>query len=383
MAEQTEFDAYHKWLGIPPGEQPPNFYRLLGAAVYESDPDVIEAAADQRMAHVRTYQTGKHGAISQKLLNELAEARLTLLNPAKKAEYDARLGSQTASDAAPDLAEEMLAAAPLLVSPPISRSVPRRKRPKHAAISALAGAACVFVLAAAYVMFGRRRAADDAPAAAQESRNPRQTVSKQKDDGRSSRRPLGVTADAAASKPSHTPSPVRVLQTKTEKYPSDGSDIASNDGGSFVVSTSGEVGEAAVGYELDGARHLVLEAKVAGELRPYDENSFAGLMVDYHTQFGYVSRVALSLGLSHEGRESPGPLWGRQAPADRLVALAEAELDTLDLEQWAPATWDGRVWLSALLQNSGPGASITGRLVLPGAKNHEGEKPAGQAQRSR
>lgn len=88
------FDAYHRWLGIPPKEQPPHHYRLLGIAPLEESPDVIEAAADQRMAHLRTYQTGQHSELSQKLLNEVAAAKVCLLNPAKKAEYDRQLGEQ-------------------------------------------------------------------------------------------------------------------------------------------------------------------------------------------------------------------------------------------------------------------------------------------------
>src|SRR5687768_18381170 len=40
------FDPYHKWLAIPPEEQPPHHYRLLGIKLFESDPDVIESAAD-------------------------------------------------------------------------------------------------------------------------------------------------------------------------------------------------------------------------------------------------------------------------------------------------------------------------------------------------
>ena len=82
------FDPYYRWLGIPPAEQPANHYRLLGVAVFEPAPDVIEAAADQRMAHLRNYQSGKHSALSQKLLNEVAAARVCLLNPQKKVEYD-------------------------------------------------------------------------------------------------------------------------------------------------------------------------------------------------------------------------------------------------------------------------------------------------------
>lgn len=88
------FDPYHKWLGISPKDQPPNHYRLLSIELFESDPDVIEGAADRQMAHVRTFQTGRHSQQSQQLLNELAAARICLLDPAKKAEYDRRLKSK-------------------------------------------------------------------------------------------------------------------------------------------------------------------------------------------------------------------------------------------------------------------------------------------------
>ncbi|MGD9721637.1 MAG: hypothetical protein AB7O59_05885 [Pirellulales bacterium] len=88
------FDGYHVWLGIPPAEQPPNHYRLLGISLFEKDADVIDHAADRQMAHVRTFQAGKNGAVSQQLLNELAGARLCLLNPAKKASYDEQLRSK-------------------------------------------------------------------------------------------------------------------------------------------------------------------------------------------------------------------------------------------------------------------------------------------------
>ena len=91
------FDAYHKWLGILPADQPPNHYRLLGIAVFESDPDVIANASDQRMSHVRSFQTGQHSAVSQQILNQIAAARICLLNAAKKAAYDALLQEQFAA----------------------------------------------------------------------------------------------------------------------------------------------------------------------------------------------------------------------------------------------------------------------------------------------
>ncbi|MEI8375787.1 MAG: hypothetical protein WCJ35_23440 [Planctomycetota bacterium] len=89
MSEQ--FDPYHKWLGIRPEEQPANHYRLLGITLFEDDLDTITHAADQRMAHVKSFQTGQHSTLSQKLLNEIAASRICLLNPEKKANYDESL----------------------------------------------------------------------------------------------------------------------------------------------------------------------------------------------------------------------------------------------------------------------------------------------------
>ncbi|HKD36838.1 MAG TPA: hypothetical protein VKB78_08550 [Pirellulales bacterium] len=92
------FDPYHKWLGIPPGEQPPNHYRLLGITLFETDADVIEAAADQRMIHLRTFQTGRHSIESQKLLNEMAAAKYSLLSPNRRVQYDASLRQQIGAE---------------------------------------------------------------------------------------------------------------------------------------------------------------------------------------------------------------------------------------------------------------------------------------------
>ena len=86
-----QFDPYHKWLGIPRSEQPANHYRLLGITLFESDPDVIEAAADRQMTYVSQCATGTHSKVSQQLLNELSAARVCLLVVARKQAYDAAL----------------------------------------------------------------------------------------------------------------------------------------------------------------------------------------------------------------------------------------------------------------------------------------------------
>lgn len=97
---EVGFDPYYEWLGIPPSEQPPNHYRLLGIALFESKPTVIEAAADQRMMFLRGLQTGPHSAQSQRLLNEVAAARVCLLRPVNKASYDTALRKRLADSLA-------------------------------------------------------------------------------------------------------------------------------------------------------------------------------------------------------------------------------------------------------------------------------------------
>ena len=84
-------------------EQPPNHYRLLGVGLFESQPAVIASAADRQMGHLRTFQSGRHSVLSQQLLNEVAAAKVCLLNPSKKAAYDEQLRQQqgvAADDAA-------------------------------------------------------------------------------------------------------------------------------------------------------------------------------------------------------------------------------------------------------------------------------------------
>jgi hypothetical protein len=87
----ADFDPYRKWLGIPVEERPVNHYRLLGVKLFEDDADVLSNAADRQMAYIRGFQTGPHSVVSQQILNELSAARVCLLDPTKKAAYDAGL----------------------------------------------------------------------------------------------------------------------------------------------------------------------------------------------------------------------------------------------------------------------------------------------------
>lgn len=90
------FDPYRDWLGIAPHEQPADHYRLLGLPRFEADAGRIAAAADERMALVRSFQVGPRRAFTQKLLNELSAARVCLLSASAKAAYDASLHARGA-----------------------------------------------------------------------------------------------------------------------------------------------------------------------------------------------------------------------------------------------------------------------------------------------
>ncbi|GEM_PF-1028913 len=94
------FDAYHVWLGIPPHEQPPDHYRLLGIPLFEHDPDVIEQAAERQAAFLRQMEAGPHGETAQRLLQEIAQARTTLLHPTSRTTYDEVLRHLKAGKAA-------------------------------------------------------------------------------------------------------------------------------------------------------------------------------------------------------------------------------------------------------------------------------------------
>lgn len=127
-----QFDPYHVWLGIPPDESAkggPNHYRLLGLQLWEADRDVISNALDQRLAYLRTLQTGKRSAQSQKLSNEVSAAGGILLDAKKKLAYDEKLRAQRAAEK-PAVPVSRPAAAFNQTALPTARALD--ERPQHA-----------------------------------------------------------------------------------------------------------------------------------------------------------------------------------------------------------------------------------------------------------
>jgi hypothetical protein len=101
MENAQEFDPYQHWLGIPPAEQPPNHYRLLGIRLFEADPAAIERAAQQRTMSLRSIELETHVELAQRLLKEVATAGACLLTPERKQRYDLALHAQLTPKASP------------------------------------------------------------------------------------------------------------------------------------------------------------------------------------------------------------------------------------------------------------------------------------------
>lgn len=103
-----DYDAYHLWLGIPPEEQPPSHYRLLGVHLFEQNAEVIRNAADRQRAHVKRIGINQFEKIGQDLLNEIEMAKICLLRPEKRAAYDEQLRTriQQQASGSPDAGVE-------------------------------------------------------------------------------------------------------------------------------------------------------------------------------------------------------------------------------------------------------------------------------------
>ena len=84
----SSLNPYEEWLEISYQGTVPSYYEMIGVASGETDTSVIEAMADMTMARVRTHRPGSHATVWAELLDQLADARACLTDPAKRAAYD-------------------------------------------------------------------------------------------------------------------------------------------------------------------------------------------------------------------------------------------------------------------------------------------------------
>ena len=83
-------DFYCEWLGLEPGPRPPDHYTLLGIERFEAVVTRIEDAARDRVKLVRPLCT-KFPEEGTRILNEVTQAKLCLVDGELRSEYDRTL----------------------------------------------------------------------------------------------------------------------------------------------------------------------------------------------------------------------------------------------------------------------------------------------------
>ena len=139
------------------------------------------------MGHIRSFQAGKNSDLSQRVLNEIATARVCLLSPQRRAAYDQELRRQieavmpaatAAVEPPPPLELEVISESlvPVLGTLPIRRTKRRNNQNAWLAVWAL-GVAAVIIIMAMMVLSGRddffgKKIADVEPAKPQSPTRP-------------------------------------------------------------------------------------------------------------------------------------------------------------------------------------------------------------------
>lgn len=116
------FDPYQTWLGVSAAGGIPDHYRLLGLKPFEQDRERIQRAAAERTRRVNMYKSEQPKLVQAVLFNVNA-ARICLLNPMRKTDYDRWLEGQ-AGDAAPasmDATAQGPAGKPVTATPAAAR----------------------------------------------------------------------------------------------------------------------------------------------------------------------------------------------------------------------------------------------------------------------
>jgi hypothetical protein len=140
------------------------------------------------------------------------------------------------------------------------------------------------------------------------------------------------------------------------------SDVADRKGNGFTIGMGARPdgrGEALAGIELQGVQKVSIDGSAShNAMVDVDAYSKTGFVIDYHTPGGYAKRVFLGCGLAPGRKFTSEPSWGTATAPDLITDIGRAKAYEIDLNRWAPSTWDGRSWLTIYMQNSGVNRSL-------------------------
>ena len=152
-------------------------------------------------------------------------------------------------------------------------------------------------------------------------------------------------------------------------------------------------GSAFSGFKFKGLKKIKLNLKntfAQGDstkrvrnrhLHPFrrSKREFAGIIVDYHTVDGFSKRVAFSVGIKNTQCNTPNPSYGKGTKPDQFVNLGNMvdagpeKTFSLNLAKFAPANWDGMLWLSIGTDWICPDRRLTGRILAINEKTGDKE----------
>jgi len=125
---------------------------------------------------------------------------------------------------------------------------------------------------------------------------------------------------------------------------------------------------ATVGVTAEGLPPvLTVSAQTDGGLTRHDPNSLLAVRLDYQVGDAYTHGVLFhgklpAIGDLYDARPSAPMPWGTRRPPDAAVRVADFGHFTVTPRAHAPAGWTGRVQITFLMQNTGPGTRA--KIVL-------------------
>ncbi len=112
---------------------------------------------------------------------------------------------------------------------------------------------------------------------------------------------------------------------------------------------------------------LTISAQADGTLTRQNADSLLGVRIDYQVGDAYTQSVLFHGPLHgdpdlYDARRSAPMPWGTQRPPKEAIRVADFAHFTVTPRAHAPVGWTGRVQITFLMQNTGPGTRA--KIVL-------------------
>ncbi|MBQ7257997.1 MAG: hypothetical protein IJS60_09950 [Abditibacteriota bacterium] len=178
-----------------------------------------------------------------------------------------------------------------------------------------------------------------------------------------------------------------VLSSQNDVYAYKDGFSAKYDDMTFNFKANEGAGYAFSAIEISNSDKINLSLNNVPKVSPGDDNSFLGFILDFHTKDGYLNRYWLGFGCGSDKRydkrvgswiydDASMSLIQRYNFKESYVDISNKINDnkiTLDFKEFAPAQWDGKVWLACGAQNIDKPVEMTAKIE--NIKPYQANKP--------